>query len=236
MASILEQWYQLQRNAEIEQDVIELEIDLHQITAHRYDELPLKQSDHLSRVLSVTLTKNHGANAVSLANSEIFLFIRKSNGQVVALKGEVTDPVAGKFTAHLTEQSLASVGDMEIEVAKIGTDASLLSFPLIVIPVIDSIHDDDKIESSTELSALADALSKVQNWNGQVDGAVANAEAKFEAKYNAQAGDFENRFTTSQTGRDREFKTWQNLAMSQQVALDLQNQIDNQPFFRIIED
>lgn len=242
--SIMEEWLNLQRQSVIDKEEINLKLDLKlggTVVGHT-----LKQADHNSRIITITLSKDGGRESVDLFDSQLYLFVRKADSNIVMLTGFNVDLETSSFKVAFTEQALACVGDIECEVVKIGNDGSKLSFPIFKIPVAESIHDDEHVVSSTELSGLAEQLAKVENWNGQVDSAIASCENKYNAKYDAQASDFNNIFNNSQTQRqdaflqsqrerESEFKTWQNLAMSQQVAIDLQNQINNMPFFKIID-
>ena len=58
---------------------------------------------------------------------------------------------------------------------------------------------------------------------------------KFEQAFNSQSQEFSNAFNQAQTARADEFQTWKNLAMQEQVAINLQDQINNMPFYRVIE-
>lgn len=231
--SIMDEWLKLQREATIDKEEIDFKLDLKlggTIVGHT-----LKQADHNSRILNITLSKDGAREKVNLSNSQIYLFVRKADGNVVMLIGTDINIVESSFKVAFTEQALACVGNIECEVVKIGNDGSKLSFPIFKIPVSDSIHDDDHVVSSTELSGLASALAKVENWNGQVDDAILSCEKKYDVKYQEDERDRNDVFNASQRERENEFVTWHNLAMSQQVALDLQNQINNMPFFKIIE-
>lgn len=216
---------------EIDKEMIEVVLDLHTGTTKT---ITLKQADHMSRIMQVSLTKNM-LYPVKLHNSRVDLYVRKKDGTVVVMEGHDLDADAGVVNFSFTRQALALPPSIECEVVKTGNDGSVLSFPLFIINVGDSIHDADTIESSNELSNLTSALLKAEQANERVDSAVSTTEKKFEQAFNSQSQDFNNAFNQAQTARADEFQTWKNLAVQEQVAINLQDQINNMPFYRIIE-
>lgn len=216
---------------EIDKETIEVVLDLHTGTKK---EITLKQADHNSRILKVSLTKNM-LHVVKLHNSRVDLYIRKVDGTVAVVEGSDISAEDGVAYFSLTRQCLSTPPSIECEVVKTGNDGSTLSFPLFTINVSDSIYDADEIESSNELSNLTSALLKAEQANDRVDSAVSTTEKKFEQAFNSQSQEFSNAFNQAQTARADEFQTWKNLAMQEQVAINLQDQINNMPFYRIIE-
>ena len=191
-----------------------------------------KQFDNLSRVINFKLTNK---SRIDLTDKKVYKKKKKADRNVVMLDGIITDEKNGEFICELTTQVLACVGDVFCEVMISDNLASALSFPQFTFNVQPSIHADDNVTSSTELAILSEALAKVENWNGQVDDAIVSCEEKYDIKYQEDERERNDIFNESQREREHEFATWHNLAMSQQVALDLQNQINNMPFFKIIE-
>ena len=216
---------------EIDKEMIELVLDLHTGTRQS---ITLKQADHNSRLLKVTLTKNM-LHTVKLHGSRVDLYVRKTDGTVVVLEGYDLVEDEGIVYFTFTRQALSTLPTIECEVVKTGNDGSTLSFPLFKVNVEDSIYDADTIESSNELSNLTNALLKAEQANDRVDSAVNSTAKKFEQAFNTQSQGFDNAFDEAQTARADEFQTWKNLAMQEQVAINLQDQINNMPFYRIIE-
>lgn len=216
---------------EIDKEMIELVLDLHTGTRQS---ITLKQADHNSRLLKVTLTKNM-LHTVKLHGSRVDLYVRKTDGTVVVLEGYDLVEDEGIVYFTFTRQALSTLPTIECEVVKTGNDGSTLSFPLFTVSVEDSIYDADEIESSNELSNLTSALLKAEQANDRVDSAVNNTAKKFEQAFNSQSQEFSNAFNQAQTARADEFQTWKNLAMQEQVAINLQDQINNMPFYRVIE-
>lgn len=216
---------------EIDKEMIELVLDLHTGTRQT---ITLKQADHNSRLLKVSLTKNM-LHVVKLHGSRVDLYVRKTDGTVVVLEGYDLVEDEGIVYFSFTRQALSTLPTIECEVVKTGSDGSTLSFPLFKVNVEDSIYDADEIESSNELSNLTSALLKAEQANDRVDSAVNSTAKKFEQAFNTQSQGFDNAFNQAQTARADEFQTWKNLAMQEQVAINLQDQINNMPFYRVIE-
>lgn len=124
-------------SAEVDKETIEIVLDLH---AGTQQQITLKQCDHNSRLLKVTLTKNL-LYPVKLHESEMKLYVRKSDGDIVRLDAYEVDAENGVVCFSLTRQALSTLPSIECEIVKIGEDESILSFPLFTIVVKDSIHD-----------------------------------------------------------------------------------------------
>lgn len=125
-------------SAEVDKETIEIVLDLH---AGTQQQITLKQCDHNSRLLKVTLTKNL-LYPVKLHESEMKLYVRKSDGDIVRLDAYEVDAENGVVCFSLTRQALSTLPSVECEVVKIGNDGSILSFPIFKIDIKDSIHDE----------------------------------------------------------------------------------------------
>lgn len=123
---------------EIDKETIDLTLDLHTGTQQ---DIILKQSDHNSRLLKIALTKNL-LYPVKLHGSQMKLYVRKSNGEIICLDAYEVEEDNGIARFSLTRQTLSTLPSIECEVVKIGTDNSILSFPIFTINIKDSIHDE----------------------------------------------------------------------------------------------
>ena len=217
---------------EIDKEIVEIYLDLQ---AGVTKEITFKQADHNSRIAQVTLTKGL-LSPVKLHNSRVDLYVKKKDGTIAVIEGYDIEPNNGSVKFAFTRQALALPPSIECEVVKTGNDGSVLSFPLFQAKIDTSIHNSDVIDSSNELSNLTSALLKADQANERVDEAVRTAEQKFETSFNAQSQEFSTSFNQAQTSRANEFQTWKNLAMQEEVAINLQDQINNMPFYRIIEE
>ena len=101
----------------------------------------VKQNDHNSRVLQLTLKKNIVA-PLDLTNSEVSLVIQKASGMKIKLKGEIKNPKNGMVNFVFTREALEEVGSIKCEVVRVGGDGSFLSFPPFDITIEESIYED----------------------------------------------------------------------------------------------
>ena len=123
---------------EIDKETIDLTLDLHTGTQQ---DITLKQSDHNSRLLKIALTKNL-LYPVKLHGSQMKLYVRKSNGEIVCLDAYEVEEDNGIARFSLTRETSSTLPSIECEVVKIGDDGSILSFPIFKIDIKDSIHDE----------------------------------------------------------------------------------------------
>lgn len=133
----------------IDKETIDLSLDLHTGTQQN---IVLKQSDHNSRLLNITLTKNL-LYPVKLNGSQLKLYVRKPNGEIVCLDAYEIQEESGVVRFSLTRQALSTPPSVECEVVKVGDDGSILSFPIFTITIKDSIHDEayELIEQDEEV-------------------------------------------------------------------------------------
>ena len=232
--SIMKQWLKLQKQLTMEKDNIVIELDLHSGAVPFVYEL--KQADHNSRLLEIRLTKHNKTSIVTIGDSIVTLFILKPDDEIVTIKSSSIVQETGTVFFNLTAQSLATVGKIKCEVVIVGADDSLLSFPMFELPVTESVHNKDGIISSSELSILVDALNRVEDFQGQINSVLDTAKTQYKQEYDKQATEFNNDFNLGQRLREEEFATWKNTSISLDPIVALQDQINNMPYFEIIED
>lgn len=129
------------------------------------ENITVKQFDHNSRILHLTLEKN-SIERLDLTNTKPYLIVRRPDTAKIKLVGVVTSPAEGKVTFSFTQDSLAIVGQADCEVVVAGADESILSFPIFNITIQDSIYDEmidvvvqDKEDEFTSIEGL-EILSK----------------------------------------------------------------------------
>ena len=103
--------------------------------------ITVKQFDHNSRVLCLTLEKVRGT-ALDLTNTTIYLVIRRPDREKVKLSNTSVSLTEGKVEFSFTQHSLAIVGQADCEVVVVGADESILSFPVFNITIQESIYDE----------------------------------------------------------------------------------------------
>lgn len=101
----------------------------------------VKQFDHNSRVLCLTLEKTRGTT-LDLTNTTIYLVIRRPDREKVKLSNTSVSLTEGKVEFSFTQHSLAIVGQADCEVVVVGADESILSFPVFNITIQESIYDE----------------------------------------------------------------------------------------------
>ena len=101
----------------------------------------VKQFDHNSRVLCLTLEKTRGT-ALDLTNTTIYLVIRRPDKEKVKLPSTNISLTEGKVEFSFTQRSLAIVGKADCEVVVLGADESILSFPVFDMTIQESIYDE----------------------------------------------------------------------------------------------
>lgn len=122
----------------VEKIVIERSLDL---THGLSSPITVKQFDHNSRVLSLTLEKKSGT-PLDLTNTKVYLIIRRPDREKLKLANESALLMDGKVEFSFTQRSLAIVGKADCEIVVVGADESILSFPLFNITIQESIYDE----------------------------------------------------------------------------------------------
>lgn len=142
---------------------IEITIIKHDINDDIKDKIEYVQYDNNSRILQFEVTdrttaegKDNGG-CINLNNCDVYLIARKESGEVVMIDGEILDPYNGQFRFVLSQQILAEVGDVQCQYLITSPDTRLSSREF-KIKVKSSLAEDVKITSSTELTALTEAL------------------------------------------------------------------------------
>lgn len=103
--------------------------------------ITVKQFDHNSRVLCLTLEKKRGV-PLDLTNTSVYLIIRRPDKEKVKLSNTSVSLTEGKVEFSFTQHSLAIVGQADCEVVVVGADESILSFPVFNITIQESIYDE----------------------------------------------------------------------------------------------
>ena len=116
------------------------------------------QQDTNSRYLDVFLYDN--GLPVDLTDHEVRIYARKplKSGQEYAFEvwnnGEITEPTNGRCQFLLTTQMLAQVGYVELQVEMWLNNEKILSTPIFVMCVTESLRTNGTVESSNEYGAL----------------------------------------------------------------------------------
>ena len=120
--------------------------------------ITVKQFDHNSRVLCLTLEKKRGV-PLDLTNTSVYLIIRRPDKEKVKLPSTNISLTEGKVEFSFTQRSLAIVGKADCEVVVLGADESILSFPVFDMTIQESIYD----EMVSTLSGEEEEFSTIED-------------------------------------------------------------------------
>lgn len=141
----------------------EITIIQHDINDIIKDKIEYVQLDNNSRILQFEVTDRTSTNNrdsgdyINLNDCNVYLIARKKSGEVVMTAGEILDADNGQFRFVLSQQALAETGEVKCQYVITGPDTRLSSREF-TIDVKASLAEDIKITSSTELTALTEAL------------------------------------------------------------------------------
>lgn len=127
--------------------------------------ITVKQGDHNSRLLKLTLLKTSRV-ALDLTGTTVYLFVKKPNDDVTRIEGEINSTSVGLVNFSFNKESLSVAGTCSCEVVRVGSDNSTLSFPLFLLKVDESIYKDTMIAivNDDEFS-LIDNVVPINNMN-----------------------------------------------------------------------
>lgn len=126
-----------------------------------HTKLKAKQGDSKSRYILVNLISN--STYYDLTGTTVKIYGIKKDKTIFFNHATVTNSKQGQFEIELTNQALAVVGEIEIQILILGTNQEKLTTFSFFIDVEKTIVDDAAIESTNEFTALTTALSSVQN-------------------------------------------------------------------------
>lgn len=130
----------------------------------RVSEIPkfsvsVKKGDS-KRTISLILLENN--KIINLNDYTVTVAAKKSDGTDIFNDVKIIDAESGVCEVEITKQMLVLDTDLPCEIILYGADGTVASSSNFVISKIDSIRDEESIVSSSEFTALINALSKVQ--------------------------------------------------------------------------
>ena len=146
------------------------------INKRLYEKITAKQGDTKSRFLLFHLLD--GASPFSLVNRTVRVYGLKPDKKEIFNDLKIVDANKGHCELELTNQALAIIGDLDLELAIYEGESKLTSIPFTV-DVLKSINSTNAIESSNEYKALDRSLTKVEEWNNE----FADKSGKLEELY-----------------------------------------------------
>lgn len=126
------------------------------------DIITAKQDDTQSRYLDVRLQDD--GQPINLTGNEVRIYGRKKDGTSFFNDGTITDAVNGRCQFELTNQALAVVGDVAVEISIWQNNQRILTTQTFKVYVVPKIRDDNAIESSNEFGALVVLFQKLYDF------------------------------------------------------------------------
>lgn len=159
------------------------------INRRLYDKIVAKQDDTKSRFLLFQLLD--GAVPFNLTDRSVRVYGVKPDGAVIFNDLTVTHSTTGFCLLELTNQMLAIVGTVKLELMITEGDKKLTSIPFDM-EVIKKINSNDAVESSNEFRALLNALKEIDEWNKE----FADKSGKLEELYTPRLNELGSQLET----------------------------------------
>lgn len=118
----------------------------------------LKQSDHLTRVFMIRV---RNTLPINLTGYRPCLFVKRKDGEVLSVTGEMVDATQGEFMVKLNATMLKIEGEVVAEVVITQDGEEVLSFPHFSFVVEDSIHDEEQIDEE-ELGIVWELINQTK--------------------------------------------------------------------------
>ena len=164
------------------------------INRRLYDKIVAKQDDTKSRFLLFQLLD--GAVPFNLTDRSVRVYGVKPDGAVIFNDLTVTHSTTGFCLLELTNQMLAIVGTVKLELMITEGDKKLTSIPFDM-EVIKKINSNDAVESSNEFRALLNALKEIDEWNKE----FADKSGKLEELYTPRLNELGSQLETKVSKR-----------------------------------
>jgi len=155
----------------------EIVLDVRRLTAYQVP-LETKQGDQGSRFIHATLVDD--GVPINLENTIVSFFARKKDETIVFNK---TDIVDGEVVFELTSQVLAVQGVVDCELVVYSQERYKLASATFKLAVIESVNDDEAIESTNEFTQLTDALVELADVS---DNIINKENERIEAEINRE--------------------------------------------------
>lgn len=164
------------------------------INRRLYDKIVAKQDDTGSRFLLFQLLD--GAVPFNLTDRSVRVYGVKPDGAVIFNDLTVTHSATGFCLLELTNQMLAIVGTVKLELMITEGDKKLTSIPF-EMEVIKKINSNDAVESSNEFRALLNALKEINDWNKE----FADKSGKLEELYTPRLNELGSQLETIESNK-----------------------------------
>lgn len=143
----------------VKTDVHSFTLDLHDGTDVK---LKFKQNDHIARILQTTFTSHQ--DYVDLTEARVDLWVKKQDGTQAVKQADIVDVNNGVVEIALTRQMLAIIPNIQCEYVITYENGAILTFPIFIIDLEESLHDESKAVSSDEFNLFFNALVRMETW------------------------------------------------------------------------
>ena len=140
-------------------------IDLSKVNKDKVFELNIKSRDN-KRYIDIQLIDNN--NVINLAYYIISVKAVKSDGNIIFNDVKKINAELGRCRIEITPQMLCEENELPCELILYGSDGTIASTSDFKLNIIKS-PGDEQIQSSSEFSALSEALKTVSNIDGIVN-------------------------------------------------------------------
>lgn len=131
------------------------DVDLNQV-------INIKKNDTKSHKFIINFFND--SVAYSLTGLSAKIYFHKSDDTNVFQNCDIDNAANGIVSCILSSQTLSCAGIVNAEITLYGTEDEVLTSKTFAFNVIDSVRDDNAIESTNEFSALTDALATAGNF------------------------------------------------------------------------
>ena len=139
----------------------------------------IKKDDNASHRFLINIFNN--STPYDLTGLSAKIYFQKYDNTKVFLDCVLDDAITGKISCLLTTQVVSVCGLSNAEVTVYGTTGEILTTLSFIYVVSNTIRDDEAIESTSEFTALTNALVKVNNWDAQFGDKYAGLETEYAA-------------------------------------------------------
>ena len=137
-----------------------INIDLNKII-YTNEAIKIKKNDNESHIFKINIMNN--SIAYDLTGSTARIYFQKADGTKVFLDCVLDNALLGNISCLLTTQALTYAGLVASEITIYGTAGEILTSVTFNFTVSEVIRDDLAIESTSEFTALTNALAIVTN-------------------------------------------------------------------------
>ncbi|GLC32925.1 BppU family phage baseplate upper protein [Clostridium omnivorum] len=137
----------------------------------------IKKNDTNSHKFIINIYNN--SLAYNLTGLSAKIYFQKADNTKVFSDCTIDDALNGKISCILSTQCLSYAGVVAAEITIFGTNNEVLTSITFNFSVVDTIRDDNAIQSTNEFTALTQALVKVDAWDAQFQTKYDGLEAQY---------------------------------------------------------